>query len=119
MSRKENILRRKLIAKLIDQFYYRPENASRCHKQVYKRFARFLCSVNYDTFMDDLKDPVPDNIELPYYIVDGLQCMVDTFIRHPETRTSRQRRRTSIARRRTVLLSEAGLKRRNARREMK
>lgn len=119
MSRKENIQRRKLIAKLIDKFYYRPENASRCHKQVYRRFARFLCSVNYDTFMDDLKDPVPDNIELPYYIVDGLQCMVETFIRHHEARLSRQQRRISIARRRTVLLTDTGLKRRNARREMK
>jgi len=98
MSKNENILIRKMLAQLIDKLYYCPENASRCHKQVYRRLGRFLCQVNYDTYMDYLKEPIPEEAFklVPIYFVDFLENMVrDLLSPSAETRIKRGRRHPS------------------------
>ena len=77
MKHLRNLDLRKAIACLLDDFYYREGNARRCHKQVYLRFGRYLCGVNYETFMDYLANARANILKmLPPYMVFGVECMV-------------------------------------------
>ncbi|WP_418982097.1 hypothetical protein [Alistipes sp.] len=54
------------LAQVIDEILFEQGNASRCHKWVYERYARYVLGVSYDTYLSYLHQPtdatIPDRI---------------------------------------------------------
>lgn len=55
------------LAQIIDRIFFEPGNARRCHKWVYRQYARHFLGVSYDTYLIYLHQPT--DAAIPHHIV--------------------------------------------------
>lgn len=83
MKNSELLYWRKAVAQEIDNYYYEPKNAARCHKQGYELFGKYLCATTYPTYMKYLKASVPAEYRLPARMVYGIRLLILNAMKYP------------------------------------
>lgn len=73
------------IAHKIHEVYCEKTNSAHCAKKAYDLFGIYVCSVEEKTFYRYLRTKVPAEYILKPWVVDGLNSMVLSNLKYPET----------------------------------
>ncbi len=83
MFQKQSSMWRIAVAQKIHEIYCEKTNSARCIKRAYDLFGMYICSVSENTFYRYLRTEVPATYQLPPWIVDGINCMILSNLKHP------------------------------------